>query len=186
MGVIGAAILGTEKMILSRGRCLEINRGVAARNGFALHAESGNREAVKDILRNQRDLNRNARRNVQRVDFMLSAWVLHLPHPLLAHHVDLHGIGRSIVDAEVQQRAPDEKYQKDSQWDQSPCRFEQGRAFNLYGVRMTALAIADGEEQDHAADQNQTRDGHSDQGEIQCIRIRSNGGCLRREDCEVI
>ncbi len=141
---------------------------------------------MKYILRNQRDLNRNALRNVQGVDLMLPARVLHLPHPLLAHHVDLHRISWSIVDAEVQQRAPDEKYQEDSQRNQSPCRFKKGRALDMDRVRMTALAITNREKQDHAANQNQAGDGHPNQREIQRIRIRSDGGCLRRKDREVI
>ena len=112
---------------------------------------------MEDILRDQRDLNGPTRRNVQRINLMLAAGMLGLPHPLLAHHVDLHGIGRRIVNAEIKQRAPDKGNQKKTQRDQRPGSFEQRGAFNLRGLRTALLAIAHGEAQHQTANQQQAR-----------------------------
>src|SRR5665213_4034417 len=121
-----AAILGAEKVVFPWGGGFKIYRGVAPWNGFTLHAEGGNGKAMENILRDQRHFDRDSRRNMQSVDLMLAAWVLRLPHPLLADYIDVHGIRRGVVDAEIEQRPPDEKYQKNSQRYQRPSCFQKG------------------------------------------------------------
>ena len=89
-----AAILRAEDVIRSGRRRLEPHRRVAPRNHLALDAEVGNREAVEHVLRDHRQLDRTPGRNVQRIDLVLSARMLRLPHPLLADDIDVHRIRR--------------------------------------------------------------------------------------------
>jgi hypothetical protein len=52
-------------------------------------------------------------RHVQLVDLALPVHVLHLPHPLLADDVHLHGAGRRAIDVEEHLCAPDEHHHDD-------------------------------------------------------------------------
>ena len=60
-GVVGAAVLSAEEVIGSRRRGFKPHGRVAARNGFALHAEGGNGEAVEHVLRDEGELDRRGR-----------------------------------------------------------------------------------------------------------------------------
>src|SRR6185312_9401583 len=93
---------------------------VAAWDHLALDAEVRHREAVEHVLGDHGQLDGHAGRYMQRIDFMLSAGMLRLPHPLLADDVDVHGIGRRVVDAEVEQRAPHKADQEDAERDDGP------------------------------------------------------------------
>src|ERR1035441_3126234 len=81
--VIRSAVLRAEQVIGARRCSLKPYSGIAAGNRLPLHAEGGNGETVKNILRNQGYLNRLAHRYMQRVDLMLASRMFYLPHPLL-------------------------------------------------------------------------------------------------------
>src|SRR5262245_64139670 len=51
--------------------------------------------------------------DLQLVDLALAGHVLQLPHPALAHHVDLHRVVRDAVQGEEHLRAPQEHDQHD-------------------------------------------------------------------------
>ena len=100
---------------------------------------------MNDILRDQRQLVGLIHGNVQGVDLVLSARMFGLPHPLLADHVDVHGVGGGREDAQIDERAPDEHHQKQAQGDDRPGGFEQRRSFDLNRYRMPLLAVEDRE-----------------------------------------
>ncbi len=140
---------------------------------------------MKHVLRDQRELDRLVDRNVQRVDLVLAARMLGLPHPLLADDVDIHRVGRRRVHAEVDERAPDKHHQEESQRDDRPCRFQQRRAFDLHGHGVALLAVENreaGHEQNH---DRQTDEADQDDEEIQRVHLRRNLRRLRRKEREV-
>src|ERR1035441_9694664 len=104
--VVSAAVLGAKEVIGAGRGGFKPDSRVSARNGFTLDAECGDREAVKHVLRDEGQLDWLAGGHMQGVDFVLTAGMLGLPHPLLANDVDVHGVGRRSVDAEVEERAP--------------------------------------------------------------------------------
>ena len=110
---------------------------------------------MEDILRDHRQLNIPARRYMKRIDLVLSARMLRLPHPLLADNIDVHRIGRRVVDSEVQQRSPDKHDQKERQRNDGPGRLEQSRTFYLNRNRMPLLPIADRETKDEDSNKRQ-------------------------------
>ena len=158
---------------------------IAAGNRLALHAEGGNGKTVKYILRDQRQLHRAARGHVQRVDLVLPARMLGLPHPLLAHHVDVHGVGRRREDAKINQRAPNEHHQKQPQWNDRPCGFQQRRAFDLHGNRMALLVVENREAHDQQNHNRQSDQTHQHHEEKQRVHLRRNLRRLRRKEREV-
>ena len=180
--VVRPAVLRAEDMIRSRSRRVEPDRRIASRNYLTLHAEVGDGEAVKHILRDHRQLHRPANRHMQRIDLMLSTRMLRLPHPLLADDIDVHRVGRRIVDPEVQQRAPDKDDQEQRQRNNRPGRLEQRRAFHLDGDRVLLLAIPNREAEDENSHQRQADHREQQQEEVERVSVRRNGRRLARKE----
>ena len=120
--------------------------------------------------------------DVQGVDLMLTARMLGLPHPLLADDVDVHRVRGRGVDAEVEQRTPNERDQEDGERDDRPGGFEQGGALDLGGDRVLRPAVADGEAEDQRADQSKAGEGHTQQKEVKTVRPGRNRRRLTREE----
>ena len=76
---------------------------------------------MKYILRDHGQLHRPVDGDVQGIDLMLAAWMLRLPHPLLTHDVNVHRVGRWVVDAEIEQRTPDKTNHEQGQGIIVPC-----------------------------------------------------------------
>ncbi len=93
-GVVGAAVLGTEQVIVPRRRRLEPHGGITIRQHVHVNAEVGHEKAVDHVLRREQHLDGPPGRDVQLVDLALPFRVLELPHPLLALAVDHGGIVR--------------------------------------------------------------------------------------------
>ena len=55
---------------------------------------------MKYVLRDHGQLHLAVDGDVQGIDLMLTPGMLGLPHPLLAHDVNVHGIGGRVIDAE--------------------------------------------------------------------------------------
>src|SRR6202789_177387 len=102
---------------------------------------------------------------------MLAAWMLRLPHPLLADHIDVHRVRRRIVDPEVQQRTPDEHNQKQRERNDGPGCLKQSRALHLNSDRMLLLAIADRETENKDAYQRQADHRDQQQEEVERVSV---------------
>ena len=126
-GVLRAAVLRAEEVVLARLGRVEPERRVAARDHVGLHAERRHEEGVDDVLGGRRQPHGPPDRHVQLVDLALPVGVLELPHPLLAHDVDVQGLGRRPGLREVDVRAPDEHHQADDQRDDRPADLERER-----------------------------------------------------------
>jgi len=140
---------------------------------------------VKHVLRDQRELNGAPRGNVQRVNLVLAARMLGLPHPLLAHHVNVHGVGRRRVHAEVKQRTPYEHDQEQAQRNDCPGRLEQRGALDLHRHRVALFPVKDGEARDQQDHERETDQAHQHHEEDQRVHLRRNGRGLRRKEREV-
>src|SRR5437899_10003785 len=108
--------------------------GIAAGQHVCLDSKYRNKEAVNHVLRDECDLYRTPCRNVEGVDLALSSGVLELPHPLLAHSINLQSIGGRALYMEVQGRAPDKDHHGDAERDHCPHNLQQGRSMNLFSL----------------------------------------------------
>src|SRR3982751_5885907 len=100
-GVLISAILGAEQMVVTGLRCLEPDIRVLSRHHVALDSKCRYIEAVNYILTGHGELSLLHSGDVQLVNLTLALGRLHLPHPLAAHDVNLHGAFRWNVRIEV-------------------------------------------------------------------------------------
>src|SRR5437868_14696318 len=99
--------------------------------------------------------------HVQVVDLALSTGMLELPHPLLAHAVDVHcGLGWMSL-LEKEHRPPGKDHHGNAQRNQRPENFQRNRAVNLYRDRMLVLSVLYREDADQQRHQHGKEDGHS-------------------------
>src|SRR5436305_1904256 len=99
--------------------------GIATGQHVCLDPKYRNKEPVNHVLRNERDLDRTPCRNVERVDLALSSGMLELPHPLLAHSINLQSIGGRALYMEIQGSAPDKDHHRDAERDHRPHNLQQ-------------------------------------------------------------
>src|SRR5215469_676226 len=104
--MLGAAVFGAEQVIGSGARGMESDSSIATGKHVHLYAKGGNKKAMNDVLRNQRDLDIPADRHVQFVDLSLALWMLELPHPLLGRAIELQRIYRHTAVFEIDNRPP--------------------------------------------------------------------------------
>ncbi len=163
----------------------------ASRHDVLLHAESGDEEAVNDVLRRHRQPHVLPDRHVQRVDLPHALGMLKLPHPLLADRIELQGVGRRPGQREIEPRAPHEHHHHQRERDRRPDDLEQDRspAVPVRALaplqrrradllrRRSAFSVVDGEVQDERGDQHreEAADRHHEEEE----QIHARGDARR-------
>ena len=106
--MVRSAILGAEQVVAADLRRLEPQRRVTPRQHVLLHPERGDVEAVDHVMRDHRQLDRPAHRDVQLVDLRPPLGVLQMPHPLLSDDRNIERIARRFVHPEEESRPPGE------------------------------------------------------------------------------
>ena len=130
-GVVRAAVLRAEKMILARLARLEPDARIAARQNVHMDPEGRDKEAVNDVLGSHHKLKGLADRYVQFVDLALTLGVLDLPHPLLSDDINFGSVlGRSAF-LEIDQSSPAKDHHKNEEMNCAPCNFQRSRALDL-------------------------------------------------------
>ncbi len=185
-GVLRAAVLGAEEVVLAGLGRREPQRVVAAGNDVRLHAERGDEVAVDDVLGAHDQLHRPPDRHVQLVDLALPVHVLHLPHPLLADDVDLHRARRRTVEIEEDLRAPREHHHDDAERDERPEQLERERAVDGDAdLVVVASAVLDGERDHEAGDEQREERRDGDHEEVDRVDLRRLRGRLLRKEWKV-
>ena len=172
-GVLRAAVLRAEDVVAAGLRGGEPHRVVAPGNDVRFHAEIRNEEAVDDVFRRHGQLHRTADRHVQLIELTGAVAVLQLPHPLLAHHVDLHrSLGRT-GHVEEDLRAPEEHHHRDAERYERPQQLERDRAVDRLPHLVGVLAVVlEREHQDQHRNQQGEERRHGDEKEVQRVDLR--------------
>src|SRR5215471_20414365 len=113
-------------------RGLKPDSGVAARNHVHLRAECRNIERMQYVLRDQSHSNSFANGDVEIIDLPLSTGMLELPHPLLAHAIDVHRRLRRMYLLEEENGSPGKHHHGDAKRHQRPENLERNRAVDLH------------------------------------------------------
>ncbi len=149
---------------------------VMARHHIVLDAQRGDEEAVDHVFGRQRDLHWPAYGNVQFVDLALAARILELPHPLLAHHVNIHRVGRGNGVQKEDLGAPPEEGEHHQEGDDGPGDFQPQRAVDGLRNFIAAAPVLDRKDEDHAEDEHRHHHAHQRQVDIQVIDVDGDRG----------
>ena len=158
--MLGAAVLGAEKVVLSRLRGLEPHTRVATRDDVFLDPKRRDRERVDHILRRHGQIHRLIDGDVELVDLAFSLWMLNFPHPLLAHRVHVDGVTRYAVQPEVYLGAERKDAQGYNQRDDAPDDLQRYRAVHgFWPLILRAAAVLHREKDDGEKDGAQKQQG---------------------------
>ena len=128
-------------------------------------------------------------RDVQLVDLALAFEVLELPHPLLAHRVDVHRLGGRTPEVVEHRRAPAEHHHRDDGGDDAPQQLERQVAFDARAnLAVVRLVIADAEvDHRHRHGQREERADGEDE-EIQRVHVLGERSTPARErwECRIM
>src|SRR5438034_1089188 len=102
-----------------------------------LFAECRHKKAMDHVLGSHGEADGASQRDMQLIDLPLPLQVLGLPHPLLPHHVDVHGIVGRAGHFKINAGAPNEHHNHQTERDDAPSHLER----HGLGGRMGTLVL---------------------------------------------
>ena len=158
----GAAVLGAEDLVPPGRGGIEPGLRVPARQDVLLDAEFRHVERMDDVAGSHQQADVASRRDPQDVDRVGAVRIGELPHPLLAHHVDVHRVGGWRLLAHELAVSEEEPEGEEAERNADEERLHPHRRLDVRGgLRLGAAAVADEEEDGGEAH----RCGHHEGGE---------------------
>jgi len=187
-GVLGAAVLGAERLVGARLRRLEPQVGVAVRQDVVLYAKSRHEEAVDHVGAAHFELHRAVGRHVQLVGDRGAIGVSEAPVPLLPLYVDDVGVGRGRVDANERLKAPRKDDQNKNRRNDDPGHLQRLALFDRRGALAGVLAaVLVGEVEHRRHDAHEEHHARPVDEVEERVDLRGNRrGLLRKPDGRVV
>ena len=182
--VIGSTILSTEQVIFARAGRLEPFRHKTSGHDILLDAKRWNEKIMDHILRRQDQLHRPADRDVQLIDFAHPAFVIDLPHPLLADDVNLQRVFRRTFHVGVDSRPPEIHHHHQNERNDRPGRLQHVMLGNSRrNLIVGSPAIANREVDNRDENQEDKKAGDAQLKEKECrINLLGGRGSLRWDE----
>ena len=185
--MIGAAVLGTENLVATRFGGVEPKLRVTPRQQVLLDAQGRKVKAVNHVLGDHVQPHRAPNRHVQGIDLALAAGMLEFPHPLLGHHLNLHGIHRRRAHFVVELRRDQIDDHRADEGQHDPGHFDlHAAARAMVASDLGALAVAyceQNREYEHRHDEDRHHAGERPDQPVDAARML---GCGLRPQAQKI